>query len=134
MTVAGPTWSDVTLQIDAEIVSNCPSCGDIQRLVFRYLDPDNNCAVYFSRYYGVVGVEQWTGGRRMFAEVPLSPNVGQWYTLGAVVMGAGVEVHLDGVLMLGWTLPDGTTRGRIGLSTDRDQAYFDNVIVHSCAP
>ena len=31
---------------------------DIERVVFRYVDANNWCSVFISRYYNAVGIEQ----------------------------------------------------------------------------
>ena len=132
MTLTGGSVGDLVVEVDGMLVSDCVTCGDILRLVFRYVDADNWSAVFLSRYYGTAGVEQWIGGNRSFGEVAASPGFGVWHPLGAIVSGARVDLVVDGTPTYSNTVPDGTVRGRVGLSTDRAHAHFDNLTATNC--
>jgi hypothetical protein len=126
MATAGSNWGNVTIQARVNLLSGT---DDIERIVFRYVDANNWASVYFSKYYNAIGIDQRVNGTRTFSQVALTPSLGVWYTLKAVVSGGQAQVYLDGTLKHTWTLPSGTTTGKIGLSSDRSHTHFDNVLV-----
>lgn len=98
-------------------------------LGIRYKDINNWCSVYISYSRRRVGVEQMKNGVLSYMEYPYTFTVGTPYLLAANVKSGRVQVSVNGIPQFTWSLPDWTTVGKIGLSTDFAFAHFDDLII-----
>lgn len=120
-----PNQTDLTVETRAMVDS---SGEDSQKIFFRYTDPNNYCAFYFTKYYSAVGIEERIGGTRYFVDTSEVFYFDQWYTMKVSVDGSTAIGYIDGVKMIEKTL---TTEGSglTGLGTHLGYIYFDNFTV-----